>query len=1243
MRIYRIISFVLAICLLSGAVPQLSVRATDSEPEVVLRFLVASDTHLTENPNDTQAERLTGMFESAVSYAQTQSYKRIDAAVLVGDIVCKGNPEEYASVKAVLDTAVPEGTDVLTLMGNHEWWLYSNNGMTDMGANSYLNAIADIDCIVEKDVNWNREIKGYRFIGISPISYEDYGSDNVQWQAEQIASAVADDPTKPVFVFQHHPIKDTVMGSFGSSAALESTQMDNNYSDYHQIIHFSGHSHIPVNTPTAINQTTYTQYVTGTMATLGSDGAASYNGQLPGRDNVSQYTIVEVTEDHRVKMIPYDEYTDSRFAALSGSGDLIEYTVDVNDSDNWLYKKDTRADRGGDPWFDADAAVAVSGITHESFTVSFPQATDDYGLYGYDIVCDDGTKQLSYRIYSEWYFQPMPTSLTYEVLELEAETNYSVSVYPLDFFNNKGAPITCAVTTLVAPEEEEEIILEPEAYYNNLIPYGNAESTVSTNWAKFKNASFSTEKVHSGLYSVKMHNTGSQTMVQVNLRGVVPENKYRISMWVYTDANAVKPTIQRCIVAAVESPWKTLDTQYATVTAVAGDWTQYTFDYTAPLKTDLFQLQIYCDTANSYFYIDDLEIQRLCSHQYTTYVEETEELPEHWSCRRCGKLFVDAACTEELDVNQQPDDGAIEIDINTVTDVVTEVGYNSGNDRTYFVFQSEQTMPVTGWSAYEGGFNVLVDGQIMVAYAAGMNNANQFQMYVPGDYRSATTFTVPAGAQFSKNGQIVRFKNNFTITKENGSWVKDIPPVVPTDHGGDPQLPADALNAGVSNGQFDSTTGQNFNGDAHIANGLGVLPVSGTNDYIQYNGVTVTKGVEYTLAFYVWVTEASTDFDFNLFFFGEGSPRGNWLDFVLGSANVTSSLSDGIKTVSNGWQRVTITWTAPDSGDAVFGMKNYGSNATGMVYIDDVSVTYKTPACGHSYGEWSTTVAPTYITAGEQEKICTICGDVVTQTIPVLENPVSTYNVILGDNIGLNFVLDITETDEIAVTVNDAAVEYTAVDGKICIELAAAQMTDVVHIFINGMPLANTYSVRGYADYILGSDAYDDATKNLVNCMLVYGGAAQNYFGYNTDHLASEDIEVTAATVPNEAAGAVCAGTIKGANFYGASLLHRTKTAVCFYFDAESVEDLSFYVNGVATEAVLRNGRYCVQADHINPQNIADVITVLVEDDAGSTITVSYSPLSYIVRMSGKGDTNMKALVKALYHYYQAAVEYINH
>ncbi len=256
--------------------------------------------------------------------------------------------------------------------------------------------------------------------------------------------------------------------------------------------------------------------------------------------------------------------------------------------------------------------------------------------------------------------------------------------------------------------------------------------------------------------------------------------------------------------------------------------------------------------------------------------------------------------------------------------------------------------------------------------------------------------------------------------------------------------------------------------------------------------------------------------------------------------------------------------------------------------------------------------------------------------VPEGVNPVNTWGLTLGENIGVNFEMNVNTGDTISFTVNGTEVAAEQ-NGKIyTVYVAAAQMNDAIVISVNGNALEKTYSVRGYADIILAG-TYGELTKDLVKNMLVYGGAAQTYFGYNTNNLASAGIEVTAAAPEGDGEIAV-SGSVSGISFYGATLVHRTKTAVRFYFTG-SVEDLTFKVNGDTVSETAKNERYYVEISGINPQDLGNEIEIVVSNGTDS-LTVAYSPLDYMVRMYEKGSDTTQALVQALYGYYQAAVEY---
>ena len=376
------------------------------------------------------------------------------------------------------------------------------------------------------------------------------------------------------------------------------------------------------------------------------------------------------------------------------------------------------------------------------------------------------------------------------------------------------------------------------------------------------------------------------------------------------------------------------------------------------------------------------------------------------------------------------------------------------------------------------------------------------------------------------------------------------------------------------------------------ASALKLVSVDGGFNNLAISTKQALTPGEYTLSYWMKVDagmDAQPGMMFNDIACYEQFPDGTPYNCYIGG--------DGV------WRQFSYTFTLDDSA-ASYATTMYFRffHTPGTVYLSDLSLICNTPA------------AP--------------------------ENPVSEWNLSLGDNIGVNFVMNVAEADVVSFTVAGNAAEAVKSGNTYTISLAAAQMTDEIVISINGEALEKTYSVRQYADYILNEENnYSDKAKALVKEMLNYGAKAQTYFDYNANNLANVDItDAGAEAVKADAAPEmVISGSVDGISFYGASLVFRNKIAVRYYFTViGDTSGYTFTVNDTKYEPLLKDNLYYIEVADINPNQLSDAITVLVND----TLSVSYRPMNYIVRMSDKGSENLQALMQALYNYYLKAVAY---
>jgi len=294
--------------------------------------------------------------------------------------------------------------------------------------------------------------------------------------------------------------------------------------------------------------------------------------------------------------------------------------------------------------------------------------------------------------------------------------------------------------------------------------------------------------------------------------------------------------------------------------------------------------------------------------------------------------------------------------------------------------------------------------------------------------------------------------------------------------------------------------------------------------------------------------------------------------------------------------------------------------------------------CKHNE-EIGVEVAPTLNQMGYIQYNCADCGEelYVDDYFNAYEMK---WNMTLKSDLSVNFQIDVPEilqdSLKIEVAFNGETNTYVG-SCTASVNVAAAQMADEITITftLGEEKKSNTYTVKQYAEAIL-ADAAQNKYHQIVKDMLSYGAAAQTYFDYNAENLVNGDITgAGTAEVPSAAGSDIAvSGEVAGVTFYGATLLYRSKLAVRFYFTVSgNIAEYTFKVGQTVYEPVLKDGKYYIEIGDINPQDWDTSVTVKVND----ALSVSYSPMNYIVRMNQKGSDNLKALLKAMYNYHLAA------
>ncbi|MBQ1211409.1 MAG: carbohydrate binding domain-containing protein, partial [Clostridia bacterium] len=427
---------------------------------------------------------------------------------------------------------------------------------------------------------------------------------------------------------------------------------------------------------------------------------------------------------------------------------------------------------------------------------------------------------------------------------------------------------------------------------------------VGGKWQANTNAAIVTSPTHGGSYAAKMDYDNGNTMLQGYIEGLSDAATYTFSFWYYVPAGE---TVQIQLMMQCANSWSAPlgEAGKYSVPVTTGNlqaydtWLQFTKEVTLNPGDIGFQFQLYTAQAGDVYYIDDVSLSATVA-----------------------------------DPEPEPEPVTLNIDFDVATDKVNGVHYNSTNNRTYLEVETAQTLPIDGWGGYGGNATLLIDDQQVPAKAAGLGSANKFQIYTAdgtGDFRSASTIVIPAGATFTAGIDSVVFPKEFKIVKKNGVWVKYEPQTLPSDHSAiGPNLPQDKTNL-VSFGSFDAATGVSITGNGAVADGMLRMDITGSDDLANFQ-VAVAAGKTYRLSVYMWIIDS-----YNIRIDGEASAvKDAYQNYIYSDANEISGTS--LKADTAGWVEMVYEFTATKTGTAaIYFVRNYwGGNAT--VYVDDLCI-----------------------------------------------------------------------------------------------------------------------------------------------------------------------------------------------------------------------------------------------------------------------------------------------------------------
>ena len=259
----------------------------------VMSFQVISDTHITKNINGYASVNFKKFLEKV--YTNDADSKGI---WIGGDLVDNGNLNEYETFQAIWDGVEAELgkelPDMHAIIGNHEFWGKDADG----NRYTYKETMKNFNEFTgNSQTYFTEEIGGYNFIYLatsqlekpdSPGSHTNaiLGSAQLKW-LERTLNKKAEE-NKPIFIFLHQALNETVAGS-DASGVKDYDEMKEILKKYPQAVLFTSHSHMNLDTPQTMfpssegycnmfntAATSYLMNTHYTTRTITTDGAQAY-------------------------------------------------------------------------------------------------------------------------------------------------------------------------------------------------------------------------------------------------------------------------------------------------------------------------------------------------------------------------------------------------------------------------------------------------------------------------------------------------------------------------------------------------------------------------------------------------------------------------------------------------------------------------------------------------------------------------------------------------------------------------------------------------------------------------------------------------------------------------------------------------------------------------------------------------------------------------------------------------------
>ena len=422
------------------------VGSDEQKTENNLTFGVFADVHSNSKYFDRTLDNI---------FTLTNDGETLDGVIMIGDIIYTYENQtpsyDFVTANKHFKKLSQEGK-IISAMGNHEFPIKAKDSETVSLSKKLFEQNMGVP--PENDAVYD----GYHFITVGPNTYfGELSSKQEEWAIDRINNALSESEDKPVFLIIHHPIDNTIYGSYDKNR--HSNKFEDFIKSQPRLIVLCAHNHYSNSDPHSIYQVPGgATFLYSSVVYTTAEQTMEY-ATVPHDAFSSQALILNIDRDTNVVTVKRFYVDANEPTYLEGGDWIFDIPAMVKESKKknvsaMIYKyTEERSKISVAPYFEKGATIKIDDLTDTSVKLSFPKAysrgfdENSYvAYYKLDVYnANNGELLKCVKIISDFFVKNKRDVYSFGLFEIPDAPKWRITVTPVSAWYVEGNPISTEI------------------------------------------------------------------------------------------------------------------------------------------------------------------------------------------------------------------------------------------------------------------------------------------------------------------------------------------------------------------------------------------------------------------------------------------------------------------------------------------------------------------------------------------------------------------------------------------------------------------------------------------------------------------------------------------------------------------------------------------------------------------------------------------------------------------------------